>query len=145
MFSKTIIVLVSAVGCCAMASAGLATAQQPAQFTAKGGNADAAKIPNPTPASAESIARGKVVFQASCVPCHGPNADGKGEQIPAMGVKPANLTRFQYTYGTSDGEIFTNVKNGVLPDLNMPPWDEIVSDPDIWNIVNYLRTMRKPN
>jgi mono/diheme cytochrome c family protein len=115
-----------------------------AQTTPKGGDPEAAKIKSPIASGADSIAKGKAVFTERCVPCHGVNADGQGDQVPALGTKPANLTRPQYTHGTSDGEIFTNVKNGILPDLNMPPWDGIVPDTDIWNVVNYLRTMRKP-
>ena len=41
----------------------------------------------------------------------------------------------------SDGEIFTIVKKGVPPDFFMAPWDGRVSDQEIWNMVNYIKSL----
>jgi mono/diheme cytochrome c family protein len=114
-----------------------------AQATPKGGDPEAAKVQNPIATSPDSIAKGKAVFLSKCAPCHGPNADGTPTIMLEGGVRPANLTHAKYTYGTSDGEVFTNIKNGILPDLNMPTWDGQISDNDIWNIVNFLKTVRQ--
>ena len=51
------------------------------------------------------------------------------------------------TYGTIDQhpcrEIFSVIKNGVPPDLAMEPWGDRIKDPDIWNVVNYIRSLAK--
>jgi mono/diheme cytochrome c family protein len=35
------------------------------------------------------------------------------------------------------------IKNGVPPDLAMEPWGDRIKDPDIWNVVNYIRSLAK--
>ena len=114
-----------------------------AQVTPEGGTKAGAALKNPIAPSAASIAAGGATFQAKCAPCHGPKADGQGTALPPGGAKPADLTRSHYKFGTSDGDIFTNIKNGILPDLNMPTWDGQIADRDIWDLVNYLSSIRK--
>jgi len=46
-------------------------------------------------------------------------------------------------HGSTDGEIFDVIKNGVAPDFNMIPWKDKLKDPDVWNVVNYLRSIAK--
>ena len=41
------------------------------------------------------------------------------------------------------GEMFDVIKNGVPPELNMGAWGDQLKDQDIWNVVNYLRSMAK--
>lgn len=130
-------------GATVMTAACLAAGVALAQATPAGGTPAGAKLANPVPSSAQSIAAGREIFQTKCAPCHGPKGDGEGATVPAAGVKPADLTRAQYAYGTNDGDVFTNIKNGILPDLNMPTWDGQISDSDIWNLVDYLKSIRK--
>jgi len=105
------------------------------------GNPEAAKVKNPTPSSAESIESGRVAFQRYCAPCHGKTAEGGpgNDLIPAA----PNLTDAKWEHGSTDGEIFDNIKNGVQPDLNMVPFGSMIKDPDIWNLVNYIRSLAK--
>jgi len=105
------------------------------------GNPEAAKIQNPVPASAESVAAGKQLYGRYCAVCHGINGQGgSGSDISA----PApDLTDKEWKNGSSDGEIFSVIKNGVPPDLNMEPWGDRIKDPDIWNLVNYIRSIAK--
>jgi len=35
------------------------------------------------------------------------------------------------------------IKNGVPPELNMIPFADQIKDPDIWNVVNYVRSLAK--
>ena len=44
---------------------------------------------------------------------------------------------------STDGEIFEVIKNGIEPELNMIPWNDTLKDADIWNVVNYLRSIAK--
>lgn len=105
------------------------------------GNPEAAKVKNPVSATPESIAGGKAVFQRYCAVCHGSNAEGgSGSDISP----PApSLTDNEWLHGSTDGEIFDTIKNGVPPELNMEPWGDRIKDPDIWNVVNYVRSLAK--
>ena len=105
------------------------------------GNPEAARIKNPVAASAGSIAAGKQVYQRYCATCHGTNAEGgSGSDISP----PApDLTDSEWKHGSTDGEIFSVIKNGVPPDLSMEPWGDRIKDTDIWNVVNYVRSLAK--
>jgi mono/diheme cytochrome c family protein len=54
-----------------------------------------------------------------------------------------DLTDKEWKRGSTDGEIFSVIKNGVPPDLSMEPWGDRIKDPKIWNVVNYLRSLAK--
>ena len=104
-------------------------------------NPAAAKVSNPVPVSPESIAAGKRVYTRYCAVCHGISGEGgSGSDISA----PApDLTDKEWKHGSTDGEVFYVIKNGVPPDLNMEPWGDRIEDADIWNVVNYVRTLAK--
>lgn len=105
------------------------------------GNPDAAKITNPVAATPESIAAGKATYTRYCANCHATNGEGSpGNDLtpPAPG-----LTK-DLKHGSTDGEIFSTIKNGVPPDFNMAAWGmNGLNDADIWNVVNYIRTLQK--
>src|SRR5262245_5411068 len=105
------------------------------------GNPEAAKVKNPVAATPESIATGKQVYTRYCATCHGTSAQGgSGSDI----IPPApNLTDEEWKRGSTDGEIFDVIKNGVQPDLFMEPWGNRIKDEDIWNVVNYVRSLAK--
>ena len=105
------------------------------------GNPEAAKMKNPVAASAESTAAGKATYGRYCAVCHGITAEGgSGSDISP----PApDLTDSEWKRGSTDGEIFSVIKNGVPPDLSMEPWGDRLKDGDIWNVVNYLRSITK--
>ena len=104
-------------------------------------NAEAAKLKNPVAAAPESVAAGKALYAKNCSPCHGVNATGgSGNDISPPSP---DLTDAEWQHGGTDGEIFTNIKDGIPPDLSMGPWGDRLKDPDIWNIVNFLRSIAK--
>ena len=105
------------------------------------GNLEAAKVKNPVAATPESVAAGKQLFTRNCATCHGVNAEGGpgNDLIPAA----PDLTDNKWDHGSTDGEVFEVIKNGVAPDFNMIPWKDKLKDPDVWNVVNYLRSVAK--
>lgn len=102
----------------------------------KGGNPEAAHLKNPVPASAESTVAGKRVYTRMCGRCHGP--EGKGDGTAATAPVP-DLTDAQWDYGGSDGEIFSVIHDGVSTDMD--GYAARLSDTDIWNVVNYVRSL----
>jgi mono/diheme cytochrome c family protein len=104
-------------------------------------NPEAARLTNPVLQTPESIAAGAQTYQRYCRSCHGINATGgSGSDISP----PApDLTGTTWKHGSSDGEIFFVIKNGVPPELSMEPWGDRIDDTNIWNVVNYLRSLAK--
>jgi copper transport protein len=92
---------------------------------------------NPVPATEESIANGKMLFEQNCVVCHGPEGRGDGPQAESLDPKPADL-RQHLPYHT-DPQFFAFIANG-FPGTAMPAWRDEFTDDEIWNIINYLRT-----
>jgi len=91
--------------------------------------------------SPESVAAGKQIFTRNCATCHGVNAEGGpgNDLIPAA----PDLTDDKWDHGSTDGEIFNVIKNGVPPEFNMIPWKDKLMDTDVWNVVNYLKSIAK--
>jgi len=123
------------VAACVLAWATLVVSAQ-----GRGGNPEAAKVKNPIPSSAKSIADGQKAYQTNCRHCHGAKGLGDGPLAP-KDPPPANLTDAEWKYGSTDGEIFYTIKNGVGPDSEMKPMKTKLSDKDIWNVVNYIRSL----
>jgi mono/diheme cytochrome c family protein len=101
----------------------------------------ATTLKNPIPATADSIAAGKQIYTRACAPCHGISGQGGpgNDLIPAA----PDLTDATWDHGSSDGEIFTSIKEGIGPDFNMTPFKDRLKDEEIWNIVNYVRSLAK--
>ena len=103
------------------------------------GNPEAAKVKNPVAATPESVMAGTQTYQRNCAPCHGKTADGGpgNDLIPAA----PSLIDDKWDHGSTDGEVFDAIKNGVGPEFNMIPWKDKLKDDDVWNVVNYLRSI----
>lgn len=106
-----------------------------------GGSAAGKAKKNPVPMSPASIAAGKASYTRNCAFCHGPEAKGDGKMAP-KDSHPSDLTDAKWDRGSTDGEIALVITEGAGPDFLMkgfkPPR---VSETDVWNIVNYLRSV----
>lgn len=105
------------------------------------GNPGAAQVKNPVAPTADSVAAGKQIYLRRCASCHA----ASGEGGPGNDLIPAapSLVDDQWDHGSTDGEIFDNIKNGVAPDFNMVPFKDTLKDDEIWNVVNYVRSIAK--
>lgn len=106
----------------------------------KGGNPEAAKIVNPVVAAPESISAGRRIYTQFCTNCHGASGRGDGRGAPA-GAQVPDLTDMTWDYGSTDGEIFTVIHDGVSADMG--PYAERMKDSDIWNVINYVRSLKR--
>ena len=109
---------------------------QTATAPRKGGNPEAAKTKNPVAMSAESTSAGKRVYTRMCGRCHG--AEGKGDGTAATAPVP-DLTDDTWDYGGSDGEVFAVIHDGVSTDMD--GYAARLSDTEIWNVVNFVRSV----
>jgi mono/diheme cytochrome c family protein len=106
----------------------------------KGGNPKAAAVKNPVQPTPKSIESGRQAYNRACRQCHGPKGLGDGPLAP-KNPSPADLTDAEWKYGSSDGEIFAIISNGVGGDSEMKGHRSEMTVTDMWNVVNYLRSI----
>ncbi len=98
---------------------------------------DAAKK-NPIRFTDASVDRGKKAFGTQCALCHGEKGDGKGDLATDMKLNLPDFTKADSLAKRTDGELFAIVAKGKDP---MPSQKGRLTDPHIWNLVNYLRAL----
>lgn len=101
-------------------------------------NPEAQKLKNPEPQNDETIEAGKKLYQRHCASCHGPQGRGDGSQALAGGT-PSDLTDETWDYGSSDGEIFVAIRDGVSAD--MLAYKDKLSEKQIWQLVTFIRSI----
>jgi len=106
-----------------------------------GGSDAGKKLKNPVTSSPESIKAGQAIFQKNCRFCHGADAHGDGPMAPE-GTHPSNLTDDKWDRGSTDGEIFMVIRDGAGPKFDMKGFKSKMSETDIWNVVNYLKSLQ---
>ena len=94
---------------------------------------------NPIATSDASIKAGQVLYAKTCAACHGKTGLGDGPKAKSLKTAPSNYTKAE-SQNQTDGEHFYKTKTGRG---DMPKYEGKLSDDDIWNIVNYVRTFKK--
>jgi len=101
-------------------------------------NQEAQKLKNPEPQTVESVEAGKKLYQFHCASCHGPNGKGDGS-LALSGGTPSDFTDDTWDYGSTDGEIFVAIRDGVSSD--MLAYKEKLNEKQIWQIINFIRSI----
>lgn len=95
---------------------------------------------NPTSATVDSIARGTQLYTNNCAACHGVNARGGGPLAGTTSVAPPPLAGTGSSLGSrTDGALFRVISNGLSG--GMPAWAGKLSEREIWDVVNFLRSL----
>jgi mono/diheme cytochrome c family protein len=99
-------------------------------------------LPPVPPSNSSNAALGEMDFMEDCAACHG--KDGR---------KPTDIGRWMYPRSLdlgspgvqqwSDAELFWIIKNGIRLS-GMPGFGKIHSDKEIWNLVQYVRSLGAP-
>ena len=97
---------------------------------------------NPVPKTAESVAAGKVVFEQQCTVCHGTDGRGDGPEAAHLNPPPTDLYAAHVDYH-SDTQLFDWIRNGINGS-SMTGFKGKLSDQQIWNVINYVRSLRHP-
>ena len=101
-----------------------------------------------TPAAASAVVeRGRTVYQARCVECHGVSGRGDGPAAAHLTPAPRDLTSAKYKIRTTetgslptDDDLVRSVSLG-LAGSAMPAWGTLVSASEIRDVVGYLKTL----
>lgn len=99
-----------------------------------------AKLANPTVMGGASIARGQIVYQNQCSPCHGPagRADGKvGKLFPY--ILPLAGPKAQNAMKLTDATIYAIIRQGRGI---MPTYGSRVKPAERWDVINYIRSLQ---
>ncbi|MEX0936134.1 MAG: cytochrome c, partial [Gemmatimonadota bacterium] len=95
------------------------------------------EIVNPVEATPASLARGEVMYDRACSPCHGAGGAGDGPVAQAGMPSFSLLTPQAMEY--PDGYIYSIVRIGRG---GMPPYAHQITNYDRWHIVNYVRQLQ---
>jgi mono/diheme cytochrome c family protein len=99
-----------------------------------------AKMANPIKSDAESISAGKALWSLHCSSCHGKKGLGDGSKAAQLKTQPQDMTLGSFQ-SQSDGSLFYKTSEGRD---DMPSFKKKIPDQDdIWNLVNYVRTLKK--
>jgi mono/diheme cytochrome c family protein len=101
--------------------------------------ADFKTMKNPVAVGDVSTKAGLALYIKNCASCHGKAGLGDGVKARTLKTFPGDFSNpgFQKQ---SDGDLFYKTKTGRD---EMPKYESKLADEDIWNIVNYMRTLKK--
>jgi len=94
---------------------------------------------NPVAQSDGSSKVGMALYTKNCASCHGKTGLGDGVKARTLKDFPGDFSKAEFQ-SLSDGDIFFRTKTGRG---DMPKYEGKLADDDIWNVVNYLRTLKK--
>ena len=97
---------------------------------------------NPVPLTAASVATGQQAYAQNCTTCHGTNAFGDGPAAAGLNPAPADL-HAPHLDDHSDLQLFLWIRDGIKGTA-MPSFQNKLSDTLIWNLVNFIRSLRHP-
>ncbi len=81
-------------------------------------------------------------YSSLCVGCHGATGKGNGPAAAALNPKPKDFTDCKLMTQISDDTLFKTIKGGgqsVGLSPTMPPWGGAITEPQIHELVKYIR------
>jgi len=97
-------------------------------------------------APAANALRGKTIYDAKCVECHGASGKGDGPAGPLLSPAPRDFTSAKYKLRTTetgslptDADLIASITRG-LPGTAMPGWEGILLATEIRDVVEYLKS-----
>ncbi|MGA7668936.1 MAG: CopD family protein [Nitrolancea sp.] len=97
---------------------------------------------NPIKMTASSVVTGQSIFSQNCVECHGENGFGDGPKAASLNPPPADF-HARHLDDHTDLQLFQWIQNGI-PGTAMPSFKGKLTDDQIWNLVNFVRSLRHP-
>jgi mono/diheme cytochrome c family protein len=132
---RTRLVLVAFVAMCF-------TVALPAQYAGWTIPPEAKDEKSPLKPTTDVLRKGRSLFGAQCQKCHGPS--GKGDGPDSRPSHPAaDLTDEFRTELNPDGVLYYKISNGHPP--GMPAFKSKLTRDEIWPLVEYVKSLRKPS
>jgi mono/diheme cytochrome c family protein len=95
-------------------------------------------VPNPIPATEDSIAEGREHFGHHCGICHGLDGQATGVPFADKMSPPIPQLTSKDVQEYKDGQLKWIIENGINPS-GMPAWKGLLSDEEMWKVVNFIR------
>jgi high-affinity iron transporter len=95
---------------------------------------------NLAPTRQPSISNGKILYEQSCVSCHGQNGFGDGEAGVGLDPKPANFHDSERMSSINAFHSYNTIRLGV-PGTGMASFSNY-SDKEVWDLSFYLMSIR---
>jgi mono/diheme cytochrome c family protein len=131
------ILRISAILAVSVAAASFTLLQQPKPWNVPD---KAAKTANAVKTNAESVSAGKALWSQHCTSCHGKTGLGDGNKAAQLKTTPPDFTK-PAVQSQTDGALFFKISEGRD---DMPSFKKkIPEQEDIWNLVNFMRTLKK--
>lgn len=89
---------------------------------------------------AGDAARGKKIFFANCVVCHGEKGNGQGPAAATMDPKPRNFTSKSEMKGIDEARLRKSITEG-RPGTAMVSFAKTLSKQDIEDVIAYIKTL----
>lgn len=97
------------------------------------------KMTNTVATNAGSIKDGKDLWVTHCQSCHGKSGKGDGTKAAQLKTEPGNFS-LPATQKQPDGSLYYKIAEGRG---DMPGFKKKIPEADdIWNLVNYMRTLK---
>ena len=106
---------------------------------------DAAReMVSPVPDSPELVEKGKAIYEGkgTCFNCHGKSGRGDGPGGLSLNPSPRNFLHHGMWRHRTAGEIFWVIKYG-SPGTGMIPFGGLLTDEEIWTVMQYERSFAK--
>ena len=91
---------------------------------------EADTVTNPFAGDPAAVAAGRVLYQQTCLACHG--AEATGDRGPALATG-------NFRHGSTDSDLFHTIQTGV-EGTQMPAFSVLPAD-SVWQIIAYLRSL----
>lgn len=90
---------------------------------------------NPVQFTREGLIQAGEIYRENCIACHGGEGHGNGPLAKDLDTQPSNL--FLMAPSHADGDLRWKIAKGRG---EMPGWEDVLSDEQIWTLVHYLKT-----
>ncbi len=103
--------------------------------------AEARALKSPLPSSPEIVEKGKALYngKGTCFNCHGTDGGGNGPAAAKLNPAPRNFRHHGFWHHRTEGELFWVIKHG-SPGTAMIGFGPVLSDEEIWSLIQYERT-----
>ena len=105
---------------------------------------EARSLVSPLPDAPDIAEKGKAIYEGkgTCFNCHGKTGGGDGQGGVSLNPSPRNFRHHGMWRHRTEGELFWVIKYG-SPGTGMIPFGGLLTDEEIWTVMQYERSFAK--